>query len=140
MEDQPQYRILRNEKYNPNFKDYMKVELPTNTVKRTGRITGVNVGTRIASHSTGPGSYAIVTRLDIYADRETEFIVKDRSGTCMVLYLEAAGMHQIIGEVDAPVTVLKGSAQIHNLTGTSAGTYSAAMEYVAPQFGSETVT
>jgi hypothetical protein len=139
-EDQPQYRIIRREKYNPNFEDYQREEIPTNTIKRSGRITGVGVGTRIASHSTGPGSYALVTRLDVYADRETEFCIKDRTGTVMLIYLEAAGMHQMIGEQSAPVTILKGSAQIRNLGGTATGTYAASLEFIAPQFGTETVT
>lgn len=139
VEGEPEYRINRKEKYNPNFEDYVREEIPTNTIKRAVRVTGVNVGTLIASHVTGPGSYMLVTRLNICADRETEFLVRDRSGTIDYIYLEAAGMHAALGEQDAPIMVLKGSCEFRNIAGTSAGTYAISFEGIVPQFGTETV-
>lgn len=136
---EPQYRVVRKEKYDPNFERYWKEEFPTNTIKHAGRITAVDAGTLVTSYNTGPGSYLLVNRLDICADRETEFCIRDRSGTVDYIYLEAAGMHTVIGEKEAPVMVLKGSVRFQNLAGTSAGTYSVSFEGIAPQFGSETV-
>lgn len=137
---EPQYRVLRKERYNPNFEAYEKEEFPTNTIKRAGRVSAVNAGTLITSYATGPGSYLQVTRLDVYADRETEFVIRDRTGTVDFIYLEAAGMHTIIGDQYAPVMVLKGTALFRNLAGTSAGTYSVSIEGIVPQFGSEAVS
>ena len=137
--NEPKMRVNRKEKYDPNFERYMKEEFPTNTVKRAARITTVSAGTLITSYDTGPGSYLLVTRLDVTADRETEFVIRDRTGTVDFIYLEAAGMHSAIGERDAPVMVLKGSCQFRNLAGDSAGTYSISFEGIAPQFGTRTV-
>jgi len=137
---QPKYRIFRKEKYDPHFEDYFKEEFPTNSIKRAVRVTGVNVGTLITSYSTGPGSYLLVTRLDIVADRESEFYIRDRAGTVDFIYMEAAGMHSVIGEKEAPVMVLKGSAEFRNLAGTSAGTYAISFEGIVPQFGTQAVS
>lgn len=140
-DDKPEVRVIRQEKYDPNFEDYQKVEFPTNTIKRAKRVTGVSPGTLITSYSTGPGSYIKVTRISFNADREAEFYVKDRSGTVDVIYLEAAGNYTLLGGQDAPIYVLKGSAQFRNIgTQLSAGTYSIALEGIVPQFGSETVS
>lgn len=137
---EPQYRTIRKERFNPNFEAYEKEEFPTNPIKRSGRVTAKNAGTLITSYSTGPGSYILVTRLDIYADRETEFFIRDRTGTVDRIYLEAAGMHSVIGDQYAPVMVLKGTCLFRNLQGTSAGTYSVSIEGIVPQFGSEAVS
>lgn len=144
MEGKPEYRTIRNERYNPHFEDYLREEFPTVTIKRAKRITGVNVGTCLASHYVGAGTYFLVTRLEVYADRATEFYVKDSDGTALIVYLEAAGQHTLIGDQYAPVTVLQGAApgtlvEIRNLSGTSSGIYAACMEGIQPQFGSETV-
>lgn len=139
-ENDPQYRFIRKERFNPNFKAYEREEFPTNTIKRAGRVTGVAAGTLITSYATGPGSYILITRLDIYANGETEFAVKDRTGTVDLIYLEAAGMHSVIGDQYAPVMVLKGTAQFRNLNGASTGTYAVSIEGIVPQFGSEIVS
>jgi len=139
-ENDPQYRFIRNERFNPNFRDYQKEQFPTNTVKRAGRVTAVDAGTLITKYSTGPGSYIMITRLDIYANGKTEFIVKDRTGTVDLIFLEAAGMRSALGDQMGPVMVLKGTAQFRNLAGTSSGTYSVSIEGIVPQFGSEIIT
>jgi len=139
-ENEPQVRILRTEKYNPNFEDYQKEEFPTNTIKRAVRIGGVAGGTLITSYSTGPGSYLLITRLDVIADRETEFYIRDRAGTAKFIYLEAAGMHTELGEQDAPVMVLKGSCEFRSLAGTATGTYAMCFEGIVPQFGTQSVS
>jgi len=140
IEGEPEYRIQRKEIYNPHFEDYVKEELPTNPISRANRITGVNIGTLIASHDTGVGSYLVVTRFNFIADRETEFCITDRTGTVKFVYLEAAGMHTEIGEMNAPVLVLKGTCNFRSLIGTSAGTYCCSFAGNAPQFGTETVS
>jgi len=140
MEGKPEVIINRNERYNPAAEDYLREEFPTVTIKRVGRVGGVGVGTCIASHFIGAGTYFLVTRLEVYADRETEFYVKDRNGTALLAFLEAAGQHTLIGDQYAPVTILHGSAEIRNLSGTATGTYAACMEGIQPQFGTETVS
>jgi hypothetical protein len=137
---EPQYRTFRKERYNPNFEAYEKEEFPTNTVRRANRVTAKNTGTVITKYSTGPGSYIQITRLDICADRLTEFCVVDRSGTVGYIFLEAAGMHSVIGDQYAPVMVLKGTAEFRNIAGTSAGTYAISIEGIVPQFGSQAIT
>ncbi|GAH60258.1 unnamed protein product [marine sediment metagenome] len=139
-ENEPQVRILRKQRYNPNFEDYQKEEFPTNTIKRAGRIGGVDGGTLITSYSTGPGSYIQVTRLDICADRETEFYIRDRTGTVDFIFLEAAGMHSVIGDQYAPVMVLKGSCEFRSLDAGSAGTYCISFEGIVPQFGTQALS
>lgn len=135
-----EHRVMRTEKYNPNFETYQKEEFPTNTVKRAGRVTAKNVGTLLAKYSTGPGSYILVTRFELGADRASEFVIRDRTGTVGYIYLEAAGMHSELGAIDAPVIVLKGTAQFRNLAGTSAGTYICSFEGLVPQFGTQTIS
>lgn len=139
-ENEPQVRILRKQRYNPNFEDYQKEEFPTNTIKRAVRIGGVAGGTLITSYSTGPGSYIQITRLDVIADRETEFYIRDRAGTAKFVYLEAAGMHTELGEQDAPVMVLKGSCEFRSLDAAAAGTYAICFEGIVPQFGTQAIS
>ena len=139
---EPEYRIYRREVYDPSLEDYVREELPTKTIKRTGRLEGfVAGGTLIASHDIGPGSYWIITRLNIATSRSAEFAIIDRTGTIDYIYLEAAGMHAALGERKAPIMVLEGSAEVRNIpVGTAIGTFSVALEGLTQQFGTETVS
>lgn len=129
----------RKEIYDPAFEEFVDVELPTVSVKDAGRESDVAAGTAIVSFTgLGGGTAMRLTYLRVAASTETEFFVKDRSGTIDYPYLEAKGDEVLLGAPDAPLHVVQGTFEIGLVNAGASGTFIAAFEGVVRFQGTET--
>lgn len=134
---EPKIIIYREEVFDPSIEDYVKVEIPTETIKKFRRISGSHSATILASY-TGLGNQARseggsfdvagrVLRFNVMADRATEFFLVDRNGTFDNVFLPASGRDANLGQPNAPLYTLKGTFKV--IVGSvSAGSYSAGFE------------
>ena len=131
--------IQRKEIYDPAFEEFVDEELPTVSVKAAGRAGDVAAGTAVVSFTgLGGGTVMRLTYLRVAANAETEFFLKDRSGTIDYPYLESKGDEVLLGAPDAPIHVVQGTFAIGLVNAGVAGTFIAAFEGVVRFQGTET--
>lgn len=144
----PEHIIVKQQIYDPSIEEYVKVELPTETIKKFRRVSGPASRWTLASY-TGLGNVRLDTggsfdavgrciRMSVTADRAQEFWIIDRKGTIDDIYLQAAGRDVAYGKWDAPLYVFEGTVKVE-MGSVTAGTFTAAFELIKPILGTKTV-
>lgn len=146
---EPKIIVNRQEIYDPQIEDYVKVEIPTESIKKFRRLSGPHSATILASY-TGLGmrpraeggsfdANGRVVRLSLTADRATEFFLVDRNGTFDAPFLPASGRDITLGQPTAPLYNVKGTFKV--IVGTaSAGTVTAGFELMKHIPGTFTIS
>lgn len=145
---EPKIGIIRQEIYDPSIEDYVKVELPTETIKKYRRVVGAGAASILASYTglgnrpreTGGSFDTIgrVIRVSVVADRATEFHLVDRGGTFDNLFLPSSGRDTLLGAPSKPIYNVKGTLKV--IRGSvAAGTYAAGFELVKRIEGTFTI-
>lgn len=144
----PHIMIVRKEIYDPSIEDYIEEQLPTETIKKFGRVSGPSSYRTIASY-TGlgyqpreeGGSFDCVgriIRLGVNARGTCEVYLIDRNGTLDAIVFTASGREFRHGRPIAPLYNVMGTFKV-TMGSVNAGTYTAAFELLKRIPGTFTV-
>lgn len=146
---EPKLMTVRHEIYDPQIEDYVKAELPTETVKKYRRLVGNGPASIVASYTglgmrprSEGGSFDAngrVLRIGAMADRATEYFLVDRGGTFDTMFVPASGKDDLLGAPHRPVCNVKGTFKV--IRGSvSGGTYSVGFELMKRIDGTYTIS
>lgn len=148
---QPNILIFRKQSFDPTLEEYVREELPTETIKKWNQQKAVCSAKTLSSY-TGLGKkrrpeevggsedvVGRITRLGIRSSGVMEFWLVDRGGTFEGLYLEAAGQQILLGEPTAPLYVAKGTLKVIIGSQSTRGTHEVSYEIIKAIRGTLTV-